>query len=332
MATVLELTRSLQNANNFNYNPSNGTFLGGRIAPSPQAPAAGPAPAATPAPTYSAPVDPYAQWGGKAAYDAKVNSIMGQKDSWYDSFGSNLANKGISYNSGILDFLDSLGQGQKTIETKAAKNELAKMTGQSGVLGMVGRGIKSSGVMLGNKNAGDSSAAGAIANAYGEIGTREMANVGNQYEMGNKDIALMQGQQDLQEKQGARKIDESKQMYINEMLSSANQAFSSLNAQLEGASLPQRIAIEQEKQRVKDQILNSLKGYDATLATGRANINPGSGEARRTAAIGMRDAGVGLGADAFNFTSEAPMQMQGQQAPAGSGLPLYMIPRGRKAA
>lgn len=267
----------------------------------------------------------------QAATSASRNAFNTGRQSVYDSVGSATQNKGIEYNSGILDFLSSLKQGQAQVDTAAAKNELARSTGQAGVLGMVGRGIQSSGVTLANRNAGDSSAAGALANAYGQLGQRQMASVGNQYEMGNKDIALEQGNLDEQRNTGARKINESKQMYINDIVGSASEKFAQLNADAANASIPDRIAIEQEKESIRQQVISALQQYDQTLQTGMQSVAPTTLDQRRVAANQMRDAGTTLGQDMFNYTDQAPMGMQGG-APAGGTLPIYTMPRGRRTA
>jgi len=40
-------------------------------------------------------------------------------------------------------------------------------------------------------------------------------------------------------------------------------------------------------------------------------------------------AGTSLGQDAFQYTTQAPMQFQGN-APSGGNLPIYTTPRGRR--
>ncbi len=277
--------------------------------------------------------DPAAQYAAQqaAATAASRNAFNTGRQSIYDSVNSANQNKGIEYNSGILDFLDSLKQGQAKVDTMGAKNELARNQGQAGVMGMVGRGIQSSGVTLANRNAGDSSAAGALAGAYGQLGQRQMANVGNQYELGNKDIALEQQGLDQQRATGARKIDESKQMYINDIVGSASEKFAQLNSDAANASIPDRIAIEQEKEAIRQQVIGALQQYDQTLQSGMQGVQASSVDQRRAEALKLRDAGTQLGADAFNFTTEAPMNVQGGVAPGG-GLPIFTMPRGRRMA
>ena len=299
---------------------------------------------AAPKPTYLAPnrlpggdtttggggYDPAAAAAAAAASAARDTFNTG-KQSIYDSVNDSTATQGIRYNSGVLDLLAGLRTGQRSVDTMGAKNELARNQGVAGVMGMVGRGIASGGVALANRNAGDSSGAEGIANAYGTLGRQQMSSIGNQYEMGNKDIALQQQSLDEQMASGVRKMGEDKQIYINEIVANAGNEFAQLNAAAAGASLPDRIAIDQEKEAIRQKVITALQSYDQKLNSGVAAINPTTIDQRRAEANKLRDAGTNLGADMFNFTSEAPLQMGGV-APAGGGLPIYTMPRGRKLA
>src|SRR5205085_1525532 len=125
------------------------------------------------APAYT---DPYAQWGGQSAYNNLISGFDTQKSNILNTAGEAIGQSSANTRSSVLDFLDSYRSGQNKINTAASRNELAKMQGVSSVNGMVGRGIRSGGVTLANKNASDSSASGAIARAYGDIGGRELRN------------------------------------------------------------------------------------------------------------------------------------------------------------
>lgn len=273
--------------------------------------------------------DPYAAWGGTAAYQNLLNNFRGQKTGIYNSSRDAANNFGLGYRDSILDFVGGLRNGQNTINSKAAQNELAKMQGVQGVQGMVGRGVKSSGVMLGNKNAGNSSAAGALAGAYGDIGRRELASVGNQYEMGNEEVRLQQGALDQQRESGARKLNTSKTQTINDIVSQARDKFAALDAAMADKSLPERIAIDQEKESVRQQILQSLQAYDQQLQEGLGGIKANSADDRRAEASRLGAAGTDLGKDAFTYTTETPAELQGT-GPFASSLPLFSAQKPRK--
>lgn len=275
---------------------------------------------ATPTPT----ADPYAAWGGTSAYNSLVSGYDAQKNNIYGSAGDAAGAAGSKLNLSILDFLDSARQGQKNVDLKGAQNELAKQQGMQGILGMVGRGIKSGGVTLANRNAGDSSAAGALADAYSQLGRQQAATVGNQYEMGNQEVQNLQAQQDLQLQSGARNIQGSKMDAVNNIVNDARTQFAALDSQIAQANLPQRIAIDQAKEQVRQQALQALQQYDAQLNSGVSSIHASSPDERRAQAAGMAAAGTNLGADAFNYTTEAPAQFQ-DSGPYASDLPLFSL-------
>ncbi len=274
-----------------------------------------------------APVDPYAQWGGQTAYNNLVSGFNTQKNEIYGSSRDAVNNAGIGYNSSILDLIQSTKNAQNKINSQGAQNELAKRQGTLGVQGMVGRGIKSGGVMLANKNASDSSAAGAIARAYGDLGRRELSNVGNQYAKGN--MAIQDAQVDLegQRATGVRKIGESKQTMINSIVSEARNKLGALDAAMANASLPDRINIEQEKEAIRNEALGALQGFDNTLTNEMAGIKANSVEERRTKALEMANMGQAP-ESAFQYTDQAPAMMQGT-GPMASNLPIFTFKRGR---
>lgn len=263
-----------------------------------------------------------------AARAAALRGIMDERQGYMNSVGDSINNYGGKYGRGINNYLEDMRSGQSNIDTAAAKNELAKMQGVSGVQGMVGRGIKSTGVMLGNKNAGDSSAAGALASAYGELGQRQMANVGNQYEMGNMDITAQQNTFDTSKRRGMEELQIGKQDFVTNLVNEAQATLADLNSKLADASLPDRIAIEQEKAAVRNRANTALQQYDQQLQSGYGGVQASSVDQRRSVANDLRQKGTDLGAGAFDFTQQAPMQFQGN-APSGGNLPLFTLPRRR---
>lgn len=281
--------------------------------------------------TTQAPPDPYAQWGGQTKYNDLVNQFGAQKQTIFDSTNESANQAAKDYNLGILNFLNDSKSGQNKLNQRGANNELAKMQGVNGVMGMVGRGIRSGNVTLNNKNAGDSSAAGAIANAYGQIGRGELSNIGNQYELGNQEIKVDQDAFTAEQQLGVLNMQNSKEKVANNIVSEATQKLSDLNARMVDASMPDRIAIEQEKARIKQETLGKLQAYDQTLTTGVSNIKASTADQRRQSAGELSRAGTSLGADAFNFSTEAPMSFQGN-APSGGGIPLFTMPRSRRTA
>lgn len=273
--------------------------------------------------------DPYAQYGGKGAYDLLQSGFNTQKQGIFDSANMAMDTAAGKYNRSILDFLDSARLGQQGIDQQGAENELAKMQGSNDILGMVGRGMRSSGVMLSNKNASDSSATERIAQLYGDIGQREMSKVGNQYELGKQDVQQLQDTFNVQQASGMRNLQGSKEETVNTIVSEVGQSLSALDAKMVEASMPERIALEQEKARIKADAISKLQVYDQQLTSGMQSMGPQNEDARRQKAGEMMRAGTNLGSGMFDYTTEAPAVMQGG-APAGGNFPLFTIPRRRE--
>lgn len=279
---------------------------------------------------YSAPVyvDPYAKWGGQAAYNNLKSGFDTQKSNIYSSANELAAQKGTEYKNNILDTVHQLQLGQKGINAQAVQNEQAKRQGTQDVYGMVGRGIKSGGVMLANKNAGDSSAAGALAGAYGDMGRRQMSTIGNQYEAGNRDIASKQEEQAYQQQSSVNKFNDTKASTVNSIVGSARDQLARLDADMANASMPERINIEQEKEAIRAQALNQLQQYDRYLNEGLAAIKVSTPDERRAQAIQNAQAGVAP-ENAFQYSDQTPTQWQGT-GPFASDLPIFTMPRGRR--
>lgn len=277
-----------------------------------------------PTPTYQQPdeyVDPYARYGGTSAYNNLVSGFNTQKQGVFDSANAASAQSGRTLQSGILDRVGQYKQGQNAIDERAITADQAKMQGTQGVLGMVGRGIKSGGVMLANKNAGDSSAAGALAQAYGDVGRRQMADIGNQYAGEQRQVAGMQSQLGDEQATWNRHYDEQKQQMADSIANDARTQLSALNEAMIGASLPDRIAIQQEADRIKSEALGALSQYDQMRSEQFGGIQAKSADARRAEAAQRTTAGKDLGANAFQYSEQAPMA--NAEGPYSSELPIF---------
>lgn len=271
--------------------------------------------------SYSAPrVDPYAKWGGRAGLDQARNTLM-------EGLNNAANQSAASWQYGAEDTLNALTQNQNNINRMGAMNELARTQGRQGILGMVGRNLRSSGVMLANKNASDSSAAGALANAYGDIGHRELNKVGNQYAMQNEEIGRLQENQNRELTTKTNRLREDKNFQVNDIVNKARTAIGALNADMANASIPDRIAMEQEINRIKNDMLNRLQGLDSQLASASSNIRADSPEARRAEAQRMAQQGMEA-SNPFEFNQDINTQFQG--GPFAGNMPLYTFPRNRQ--
>lgn len=256
----------------------------------------------------------------KAAAQAQAdyNSAKGVA---YSSINDAIGDTGNKLNSSVLDYLGNLRTSQKAIDKAAVQNEMSRESGRLGVMDMVGRGIQSGGVILNNKGATNSSAGEALAKAYGDIGRRQLTSVGNQYELGNQDIAEQQSALNDETATYQRHYGEQKQSAVNSIVQDASTKLAALNAAAQNASLSDRIDIEQQKAAIRNQALNQLASYDTVLSQGIGSVTAATTDQNRAAAKAALLAGTAP-ADAFNYTTSAPAEFQ-NTGPYSSPLQVF---------
>jgi hypothetical protein len=257
----------------------------------------------------------------KANFDAQHKGIN-------DSTSAAEETAGNDYKGSILDYLDTLKAEQRKIDNQGVEAELAKRQGMDSVTSYVSNGIRSGGVMLGNKNAGSSSAKEALARAYSELGGRQAAGVATQYGMDKNNIAEAQYNLGENVKTQQRHNEEGKVKSINNIVSAAAQQLSALDAQIAGASLPDRINLEAEKENIRAAARQALSQHDHLFDEGVAGTQASSGDDRIAKAAALATSGVGA-ANPYQLTTEAPAQFQGTGG-FSSSLPLFQLPRSKR--
>lgn len=267
----------------------------------------------------------------KQQQNALLSALPGQLGMIFNSSSEAARNAGLGIDTGIKQYGLQQRQAQNALNQRGIQNEASRRSGQGDILSMVGRGIESGGRILANKNAGTSSATGEIARAYGNMGQREMSKVGNQYELAREGIN--QDQNALVEQQNLYKntvFQNNKEQIVNSIVSSAQSQLAELDTALRGASLPDRIAIEAEKAKIRDTARAELSKFDSALAAEIASAKATTPEENRTKAIELANMGQAPAAQ-FDYTTEAPVGFQGP-GPAGGNLPIFTFPRGRRQA
>lgn len=261
----------------------------------------------------------------RAAEDARINTLREgfntQKQGIFDSINQWGDNTAARYGLDVQDFGNKLKSGQDALNLRGANNEAGRIQGTAGILGMIGRGVKSAGTYLGGRNAGSSSAAGEIARAYGDVGRRQMSSVGNQYAAAEAQRGVDQSTFNDEATLGVDRFKQNMDNEINAQVASAQSALTDLDVAMQNASLPDRIAIDQEKNRIKSELIAKLQTFDQQARDARTNaratdVNQNRGTAQSNLAQGQAPA------DMFSFTDQAPLEMQ-NSGPSASGLPIY---------
>lgn len=269
----------------------------------------------------------------KAAADeaARVARLRAGFDTQQNALNSSLAMSGQAeadkLHSGILDFLDQYKAAQLGIDRQGQQNQLTRTQGQTGILRALNSGLKSSGTMLGNRNAGSSSGMEALSRAYGQNASGQNAQLSNNFIQGQNSIANAQLDLGTQVTSQQRKIEEAKAVAVNKLVQDAQTQFAALDAAKVNANIPDRIDIEAEKNKIRTQVTQQLAAIDGQLTNGVAQNPAASADAVRTE--GKRLASLGnrpekpFQMNQGNFQFQTPTQ-------APTQLPIFTFGKQRK--
>jgi hypothetical protein len=279
--------------------------------------------AAAPAP------DPYAKYGGVANYNNYLNNFNSQQQNVDQTSGLAAQTSDLGKATEINQYLDALKLQQKGLDRQATQNYLAKQSGNQGILDWVGQGIRSGGVMLGNKNASNSSASEALARAYGQQGRQQMAGVNQQFAQGQDKV--QQGEDDMQSDIAAhiRDLPAWKTQTVNNIVSAAQQQLGQIDQTMTYLSMPQRVNMEGQKQQITQDVLSKLQALDGQLAQAHS-VQPQSTNDIQASANKLFQAGTAPD-NAFSYNTNVPQQFQGT-GPFASDLPVFAPSKNKQTA
>lgn len=254
----------------------------------------------------------------QALFDSQLGTIDSSSDL---SAGTSAGDLRTSIN----DFVDSLGANQVARNNQEVQNYLAKQQGNQGVLDMVGQGIRSGGVTLNNDNAGDSSATGAIANAYGTLGRSQATSVGDQFAQAENTVQQGHDADAVALANKLRDLPQSQTDIVNNIVSAAQQQLGNLDYQMSITGAPERVDMQAQKDQITNDTLAKLQGLDQLLSSGGGTaLTPQDNSVTANKAGALFTAGTAP-ASAFNFNTIVPTQLQGTGA-SPSELPIYTAP------
>jgi len=226
----------------------------------------------------------------------------------------------------LQDVIGGLQSRQQGINESQIGAQQARNIGSQNILGMIGRGIQSGSTMLANRNALDSSAAGAIARAYGQLGQRQQTGVNTQFQTAERQN---QAAQQSLEQAKAQTIERKRFEYSQQAQNIAEDAarqMQALNEAAAGAGIADRINIDAEKQNLRSQAIAQLSELDRQLA-GVSGIQGASQEQIMSQATQRQQSGQAP-ANMFDMGALTPEQQMAQQPGAQLGqLPIYSTRR-----
>lgn len=288
--------------------------------PPPAAPAAAPKAAATTsggAGTSATASTPAAPAGPSPLFTSQVGTVNSTEDA---AGASSAAQQATSIN----DYIDSLKANQVNLDNQAVQNQLAKTTGTNSILDQVGTGIRSAGVTLANDNASNSSAADAVAKAYGQIGRGQLGSVNEQFAQGQNTVQAGEDAMKTDIAAHIRDLPAAKTQIINNIVSDAQQKLGAIDQAMAYMSLPDRVDMEAEKAQITQDVTNQLASLDQLLASGASGVTPASATDIATKANTLAQAGTAPD-NAFSYTTDIPTSLQ-NTGPAASNIPLFTIP------
>lgn len=262
--------------------------------------------------------DPYA--AARASFQSRLGGAIGNiRQSGLDAFGS----AGRNLRGQAEQLFNTISQGQKAIDRSRENVEMNRLGGIDDILSFVRNGLKSGASMLANKNALGSSAARAIAEAYGTEGGNRTRKVNNQASLQGREIDTQQESLDLQRGQGRTDFSRSR----DDMVATIGQQVRAQLADLEdqamqiGATGPQ---VEAERQRIIDEGIGQLNEVDAWLQQMLGGVGRQDMDTTRKNAVALRQGGAEM--TPFEFGEF----QTGFNGPAINQLPIFLRPRDRE--
>lgn len=219
--------------------------------------------------------------------------------------------------------LDAFRQSQQGIDQQRINNAMGQQQSSASILDMINQGMKNTNVRLSNKNAANSSAQGAAARAYAAMGAKQQTAANNQYELQNRNIDVSQQGLTTSIDQQKRQRELDKTNLVNGLVDQARQSFVTLNDAAAGASIGDRIAIETEKENIRQKLLAQLQEADNFFNTGVQGIQGMGQEAVASEASKLRAAGQ-VSPDAF--MAQAP----GVSQSTSGGSPIFNVIANRR--
>ena len=232
-----------------------------------------------------------------------------------DAFGG----AGRNLRGGAESLFNTINQGQRAINQSRENVELNRLSGVKDILGFVRNGLQQGGKRLANMNASESSAAGELGRAFGTLGGERMRGVGNKAFLENRGINTNQEQLDLQRGQGRTDWARTRDELVSNIGQQIRGQLAELDSQAQGLGITDRIAIDQEKQRLIDEGLGQLNEVDTWLQGQLGTVNPQDDATTRTNAIALQQGGTG-NITPFDFGEFQGIQQLG---PAIDQLPLF---------
>lgn len=269
---------------------------------------------------YVAP-DPYARWGGEAAYNALRNQF-GQTQSGYRSGAeTSLRDVKNEYGQKTRNFLNEIEDTQGEINRGGSTNALNLRTSMANIIRGIQQGIRSGGVALAGMNAMDSGASPALARAYAQVGNEQTGEARGQAAEVTEDLRRQQGLLNRKEREGVSDLDTWRGTETGRVRSDFTNKLQNLEARTRAEGIDDIVKMSLVDQ-VLDNAISQLAAIDKNRSQRLASINPWDADKIMQDAIRREQAGET--GEAFSV-SDPGVNYGGDGAPL-EGAPIGQLP------
>ena len=275
---------------------------------------------------YVAP-DPYARWGGRANYDALLNSFGVTQGGYQSGAETTLGDIRNEYDTRTRNFLNSIEDTQGEIDRGGAFNQLNLRRSMQNIIRGLQTGLRSGGVALAGMNASNSGAADAMARAYARVGNQQAGEAQGEFNIEAEDLQRQQGQLNRSKTEGISDLDLWQDTETGRVRSDFGNKLQVLKTQADAQGLGGEVNVG-----LVDQVLNDALAKLAVIDSQRqqrlAGIKPMTPQEVMAEAIRLDELGVA----GNTFQVAGPNVNYGGQSIAGAplpDLPIY-VNRGRE--
>jgi hypothetical protein len=255
--------------------------------------------------------------------NAARGSFMTGRQNVFDTLAARGASEAGARQLSAQNALDTFRQTQRGVDQQRISNVMGQQQASQGILDMINQGMRNTNVRLSNKNAANSSAQAAAAKAYAAMGAKQQSAANNQFELQNRNIDVAQQGLTTSIEQQKRQREFEKTNLVNGLVDQARQSFITLNDAAAGASIGDRIAIESEKESIRQNLLTQLQEAENYFNAGVEGIQGMGQEAVVGEASRLRAAGQ---VAPETFMAQAPTIGQGGQG----GSPIFNVISNRR--
>lgn len=306
--------------------PANGSFIGPQVQGAsttvPSAPTGGGGVTGGSTPVYT--TDPYAAFGGKAAFDAKRNTFGVTQGNYAGGARQSLTDVGNTYDAKNNAFVNDIETGQGDVNRGFAGNELNLRRSMQNIVRGIQSGIRSGGVALAGMNASDSGAADAMSRAYAKVGNTQTGEARGQAATEAEELQRQQGQLNTKRAQGEADLGTYRDTETGRVRGDFSGKLDALDANAQAGGFG-GVVDKSLVDQVLGEALSRLTQIDQSRGQRLAGVQQWSPDEIMREAIRLDE--LGAAGNAFQVTGPEVVYGGGGQmtgAPMGGELPIYM--------